>query len=353
MDDSIEHRRERYMPAVETRPGLRRGTIFLALGAALAASAWIVRQRTLKAEREHPPVGRFMEVDGVRLHYVERGQGQALLLLHGDGGMIQDFEVSGLLDEAAQNYRVIVFDRPGYGYSERPRNTVWTPQAQARLLHHALQQLNIERPIVLGHSWGTLVALSLALDFPEDVSSLVLLSGYYYPTARMDVPLLSLLSIPIVGDLLRYTVLPLDVRMFWPALIRWLFSPADVPRGFSKNFPTWMCLRPSQMRASLAETALLLPAVFSLSRHYHEIDMPVIMVAGADDKHVHTRIHSERLHGELPQSELYEVRGAGHMIHHSAPRQVMNAIDRAAQAGRIAMQSMVQSQSLREIGSNI
>lgn len=343
MDDSIERREEQYAPAVETRSGLRRGTVFVALGAALAASAWIVRQRTLKAEREHPPIGRFIEVDGVRLHYVERGQGQPLLLLHGDGGMIQDFDVSGLIDDAAQNYRVIVFDRPGYGYSERPRNTVWTPQAQARLLHHALLQLNIERPIVLGHSWGTLVALSLALDFPEDVSSLVLLSGYYYPTARIDVPLLSLLATPIVGDVLRYTVLPLDIRMLWPALVRWVFSPAKVPQRFSKNFPAWMCLRPSQIRASIAETVLLLPAVFSLSKRYRELAMPVIMVAGANDRHVNTRTHSEHLHSELPQSELYEVRGAGHMIHHVAPRQVMKAIDRAAQASRNAIRPIAQS----------
>ncbi|MGI8739037.1 MAG: alpha/beta fold hydrolase [Gammaproteobacteria bacterium] len=81
--------------------------------------------------------------------------------------MIQDFDISGLVDLAAEHYRVIVFDRPGYGYSARPRGgKPWDPKAQADLLHSALQRLHVERPIVVGHSWGTLVAVSMALDYP-------------------------------------------------------------------------------------------------------------------------------------------------------------------------------------------
>jgi pimeloyl-ACP methyl ester carboxylesterase len=68
-----------------------------------------------KAREKNPPSGHFLDVDGVRLHYVERGQGNPLLLLHGNGSMIQDFESSGLITLAAKNHRVIVFDRPGYG----------------------------------------------------------------------------------------------------------------------------------------------------------------------------------------------------------------------------------------------
>jgi len=82
-----------------------------------------------KAERQNPPLGRFITVDGVRLHYVDRGTGTALVLLHGNGSMIEDFDSSGLIDLAAKNYRVIAIDRPGFGHSNRPRSTVWTPQA--------------------------------------------------------------------------------------------------------------------------------------------------------------------------------------------------------------------------------
>ena len=91
----------------------------------LAVFALMNRYLAKKAERENPPAGQFLKLNGCRLHYVERGQGEALVLLHGNGSMIQDFETSGLLDMAAANYRVIAFDRPGFGHSERPRGTIW------------------------------------------------------------------------------------------------------------------------------------------------------------------------------------------------------------------------------------
>ena len=147
-------------------------------------SALLNRHLAKKAERDNPPAGRFLEVNGVRLHYVERGAGDPLVLLHGNGSMIQDFESSGLIDLAAKNYRVIVFDRPGFGHSDRPRNVVWTPDAQAELIKRALEQIGVSNAIVLGHSWGASVAVALALKYPDLVRGLVLASGYYYPTVQ-------------------------------------------------------------------------------------------------------------------------------------------------------------------------
>jgi pimeloyl-ACP methyl ester carboxylesterase len=86
-------------------------------------------------------------------------------------------------------YRVIIFDRPGFGHSERPRGRVWTAAEQAELLHKALLQLGVERPVVVGHSWGTLVALALAVRHLADIAGLALLSGYYFWTLRPDVVL--------------------------------------------------------------------------------------------------------------------------------------------------------------------
>jgi len=306
--------------------------MFAAVGAALAAAAVYVRQKSQQAERLHPPTGNFIEVEGVRLHYVERGQGQPLILLHGDGSMIQDFEISGLIDEAAKKYRVIAIDRPGYGYSERPRDTVWTPVKQAELLHRALLRLGVEQPIVVGHSWGAMVAVALGLEFPNYVKGLVLLSGYYYPTPRLDVPLLSPPAIPVIGDLMRFTISPLLSRAIWPKMLSRLFGPAPVPKRFETQYPVWMTLRPSQLRASAAEAALQIPAAYSLRTRYHELTMPVVIMAGDSDQHVDLHVHSSRLHHELPHSTLHVTRGAGHMIHHLALPEVMNAIDQAARA---------------------
>ena len=135
--------------------------------------------RTRKVEHDHPPTGRFITVDGVRLHYLEKGEGPPVVLIHGNVVTAEDFVLSGVFDRVARNHRVIAIDRPGYGYSERPQGSIWTAIEQADLLLEAFYQLGIERPIVVGHSWGTLVAMELALGQPDAVSGLVLLGGYY------------------------------------------------------------------------------------------------------------------------------------------------------------------------------
>jgi len=187
---------------------------------AAVASALLNRWLALKAERRNPPLGRFITVDGVRLHYVERGTGTPLILLHGNGSMIQDFQSSGLIDLAAKKYRVIAFDRPGFGHSGRPRSTIWTPEAQADLIAGALQKIGVPRAIILGHSWGTLVALALAMKYPQEVQALVLASGYYYPNPRADVVILSPPAIPLIGDLLSHTLSPLLSRLMLPRSFR-------------------------------------------------------------------------------------------------------------------------------------
>jgi pimeloyl-ACP methyl ester carboxylesterase len=295
----------------------------------VAATAIVNRQFARRAQRDNPPQGRFIEVDGVRLHYVERGNGRPLVLLHGSGSMIQDFESSGLIDLAAKNYRVIVFDRPGFGHSLRPRNAVWTPDAQADLLKKAFDRLNVPRAIVLGHSWGTSVAVALAIRHPSFVEALVLASGYYFPTARADIAASSIAAIPGLADVISYTVSPVLGRLMWPTLLRKLFGPRSVPGKFA-GFPREMALRPSQMRASAAEAALMIPAAFASSKTYGELGMPMIILAGEDDRMININEQSVRLHDEVKQSKLHRIAGAGHMIQQSATPVLMAAIDEAA-----------------------
>jgi pimeloyl-ACP methyl ester carboxylesterase len=316
-----------------------------AAGLGLAASFFYVRAKTKQAEAENPPQGRFVQVDGVRLHYIERGEGPVLVLLHGNGVMANDFEHSGLLDRAAEHYRVIVFDRPGFGYSERPRSKVWTPQAQARLLHHALRELDVESAIVLGHSWGTMVALAMALEAPDFVRGLVLLSGYYYPSLRADV-LTAAPAIPLVGDLMRYTVSPIVARMLWRPIVKRAFAPQQVDARF-RELPVWMMLRPKQLRASAAETAMMIPSATSLAKRYPELKVPVIVMSGTKDLIVDFGHNSERLSERIPDSELQLQPGVGHMTHYAHPDQVMAAIDSiAARVGEPVLMRTPQAEAM-------
>jgi pimeloyl-ACP methyl ester carboxylesterase len=298
--------------------------------AALAISALVNRRLAKNAENDNPPAGQFLAVNGVRLHYVERGSGTPLVLLHGNGSMIQDFDSSGLIDLAAKDYRVIVFDRPGFGHSDRPRNVVWTPDAQAELIKSALDRLGVSNAIVLGHSWGASVAVALALRHPELVQGLVLASGYYYPTLRPDVVALSAPAVPLVGDILGYTLSPLISRVMWPLLMAKIFGPRSVPKKF-EGFPKEMALRPSQIRASAAESALMIPDAFHFRGEYAKLRMPVVIVAGDKDRLVDIDTQSTRLHRDVAQSTFHRVPGSGHMIHQTATSVVMSAINEAAE----------------------
>ncbi|MGA9848251.1 MAG: alpha/beta hydrolase [Roseiarcus sp.] len=311
---------------LQARPRLAAGAA--AVGA-LALSALVNRQLARNAERDNPPAGQFLEVNGARLHYVERGSGPPLVLLHGNGSMIEDFESSGLIDLAAENYRVIVFDRPGFGHSNRPRNVVWTPAAQAELINSALQQLGVSQAIVLGHSWGASVAVALALKYPKVAQGLVLASGYYYPTPRPDVVALSAPAMPLVGGILGHTLAPILSRLMWPLVMAKIFGPPSVPKKFS-GFPKEMALRPSQIRAAAAESALMIPDAFQYRDQYANLTMPVAIVAGDQDRLVDIDAQSARLHCEVPRSTLRRVPGNGHMIHQTATGVVMSAINEVA-----------------------
>jgi pimeloyl-ACP methyl ester carboxylesterase len=277
------------------------------------------------AERKHPSKGSFIVVDGVRLHYSDRGVGRPIVLIHGDAVTGDDWNTSGVAELLLRTHRVIIFDRPGFGYSQRPRGRMWTAAQQAELLHKALRQLGIERPVVVGHSWGTIVALALAVRHQADTAGLVLLSGYYFWTLRPDVLLVMPGALPVLGDVLRYTVSPLLGWLQMP-LLKWaMFSPARVPARFRAEYSPAMALRPSQIRATSVDGALMIPGALGLRRHYKDLTLPVVIIAGDGDRIVFKQ-RSERLQTNIPRSILRIVKDAGHMVHHLAPLQVAEAV---------------------------
>jgi pimeloyl-ACP methyl ester carboxylesterase len=304
-----------------------------AAGAATAGFALATRQAARQAERARPAPGRFLTIDGVRLHYLDQGVGgPPVLLLHGNGSMVEDFASSGLIGMLAAQRRVVALDRPGFGRSERPRDRRWTPEAQAAVIAQAIRRLGLDRPVVVGHSFGTLVAMALALDHPEVLRGVVLVGGYFFPTARVDVPLFSPPAIPVIGDVMRYTISPPLGRAMAGPLLRRMFAPRRIPARFEAEFPLPMTLRPWQIRALAEDTAMMVPAAARHSRRHAELRMPVAIVAGADDQIVSTAWQSRGLKKALPGSVLTVIEGAGHMVHHAAPEVVAEAIKQATTA---------------------
>lgn len=300
-------------------------------GALLAAAVVLVflavanHAAARRAERRNPPRGAFVEVDGVRLHHTDRGTGRPVVLLHGNAVSGDDYDTSGLAERLVGTCRVIVFDRPGFGHSERPRWRPWAAMEQAELVHKALARLGVRRPVVVGHSWGTLVALALATRHPADTAGLVLLSGYYFPTLRLDALMVAPGAIPVLGDVLRYTVSPIFGWLTMPLTKLVMFAPAPVTPRFKAEYSNAMALRPSQIRATCVDGTFMVPSAMRLRAHYGELSLPVAIVAGDGDKIVSHRL-AERLRAAIPGSTLRIVKGAGHMVHHVATEEVAETV---------------------------
>jgi pimeloyl-ACP methyl ester carboxylesterase len=305
---------------------------FILLLAAVVLLAIVLGNIALEfiAPRRNPPMGEFLDVDGVRLHYIVRGNPHAppLVMFHGNGTSLRDFTISGLAEAAAKEFRVICFDRPGFGHSSRPRGRIWGPERQAELFCAALTRLGIQRTLVLGHSWGTLVALAMAARKGERVNGLVLISGYYFPTVRFDVWFASIAAIPVLGDALRYTISPISSWLALPLFAKKSFAPRPVPEIVKTEYPRLMLIRPSQLRAVAEDSAFMLPSAATLTMSYRRLKCPTAIIAGRDDKIVDSE-QAVRLQKAIPHADVILVPEAGHMVHYVAVDEIMKTADLA------------------------
>ncbi len=294
--------------------------------ALLAGAIW-TQVLAGRAERDFPPEGRFVEVEGQRLHVVDRGAGSAIVLVHGAFGGSQDWTATGILDELAKTHRVLAFDRPGHGWSERASTAAQSPMEQARVLRAACREMGVERPILVGFSWGGSLVLAWALVWPDEIAGVLSVNGVAYPWPGATNTSYVLSGLPIVGPLLAYSAAgPLGALTSHSSVLR-AFAPADVPATFARS-PVSLALRPRQFLIEAADLRILKPAVAIQSTRYAEIRVPLALLAGRGDRVALWDWHSERLHRTLPGSELTLLEGAGHQVLHSHPLEVIAAVDR-------------------------
>ncbi len=310
----------------------RKALSLAALGALIGSVVYVgerAAQREAEAEAAYPPTGRIIDVGGTAVHAHVEGSGPDLVLIHGLSGNARDFTFS-LVEKLKDNYRVIAFDRPGLGWSERLPKGAEAIGDQARLLQAAAAQLGAPRPIVLGQSYGGAVALAWALERPENLSALVLvsagsqrwkggLSGYYKLTSsklgqRLAVPFLT----AFVGQ----------PRV--EAALAEIFAPQDVPPGYGDYIGVGLTLRRASLSANADHRVSLKEEITRQQPRYPEIAVPTELIHGTADTTVPIDIHAIPLARQIAQANLVTLPGVGHMPHHVAEGEVRAAIDRAA-----------------------
>jgi pimeloyl-ACP methyl ester carboxylesterase len=301
------------------------GIALTVLAVAFAGLYLYTALQVRQAEARYPPIGQFVAVEGLRLHYVSQGSGRPVVFLHGNGLQLRDFTTS-IFDRAAQEYHAIAFDRPGHGYSDPLTGEAATPIVQARLIHGALQSLGVEKPVLVGHSWSGTLVLAYALEYPDEVSAIVTLGGVAYRVKPN--PAAQVVQVPVLGDVLASTLLVPIGQVTGKATLEALFSPDPVPPGYLDIFLAFL-LRPIQIKAALSEATTSNSTVETLSPRYGEIGVPVVIVTGDSDTSVVPQQHAYPLHEAIPDSKLIVLPDTGHMPHHSQPEAVMDAIRQA------------------------
>ncbi len=297
---------------------------------------WRAAAREASASTAYPPQGRVVDVDGTPVHVLIAGSGPDLVLLHGASGNVRDWTYD-FTDRISDRYRVIMFDRPGLGWTGRlpgksgPWNTrVENPMEQADLLQKAAAIVGIERPIVVGHSFGGAIAMAWALSQPEETGAVVMLGAVSNPWPG-DLGWTYTVTGSTLGGALMVPVASAFVpKSYVDSSVESIFAPQAAPEGYAEHVGASLVLRRESLRANAQQVNSLRPHIVKMSKRYEGLSMPLEIVHGDADTIVPLSIHSEPLSKQVIGANLTVLRGVGHMPHHADPDAVEDAIDRAA-----------------------
>ena len=305
--------------------------------AALAILALITQAGVLALQRAYPAQGKMIEVAGATLNVVDIGPrdaaGPPVVMIHGASSNLEVMRrpLGGML---AINHRVILIDRPGHGWSTRTRTVDSTPAVQAGMIDEVLEKLGVRRAIFVVHSWSGALGARMALDYPERVAGLVMLAPVAYPWPGGVGWYNKLVTTPVIGPLVAYTVtLPLGLFLTEPGA-RGVFLPQIMPDGFVGDTATPLLLRPREFLANARDLVTLKAAVAEQAPRYADIKVPTVVISGEIDKTVSPNRHSRPFAKAVPNAKLIVLSDVGHMVQNAAPELVISEIE--AMIGNIA-----------------
>jgi pimeloyl-ACP methyl ester carboxylesterase len=282
-------------------------------------TAWTAR----RVEKALPPRGRFIDVDGARIHYLDKGTGPTLLLVHGLAGQMHNFTHS-LLGKLMRDFRVVILDRPGSGYSTRPTEELAPISAQARVISRFCELLGLERPLIVGHSLGGAVALALALNHPEQVAGLALLSPVTHQPEHVPPPFDGMeIASPLLRRLIAWTLAtPLSMINRDRALTT-LFGPQPVVDDFATRGGALLNLRPKGFIGASGDVMAARSELAEMPTRYKDLTVPIGILYGTDDRILDPALHGKGLAAKVSGADLEFIEGGGHMI-------LITSADRAA-----------------------
>ncbi|MCI3204604.1 MULTISPECIES: alpha/beta hydrolase [Pandoraea] len=296
--------------------------LVIAFAAVVIVLMRFTRRVALRAEASVPPDGQFLEIDGERLHYVDFGHGPAIVFIHGLCGQLRNFAYLPLA-ALAHTHRIVLIDRPGSGYSTRASGRDAAIAWQANVVAQVIDKLELDRPLIVGHSLGGAVSLRLALDHPQRVGALALIAPLTQPVSDVPAPFRALAIRSAwwrrwVGRTLAVPVGMMTGR----TTLTYVFGPEDAPKDFLIRGGGVLGFRPGNFEAGSGDILAAERDMSGLAAHYAELTVPVDILYGRGDRILDYRQHGERMPVANPRIRLALVDG-GHMLPVTQPEATM------------------------------
>ena len=291
----------------------------------------------LLIERKYPPRGDFVDVEKAKIHFLTRkkisdtknSKNAPVILIHGSSGSSADMELA-FFDIFPDDIDLYAFDRPGIGWSKTKLSPLEmsNPMKQAEAIHMAVKKLKLEKPIIVGHSWGGAVAIAYAKQFGDEVSGVVSLSGVAYPWKGPHGWYDNLLTTPVINHIFTRLFLNKMGQLYVPLSINAIFEPEVARSDYREGAQAEIILRPSTIINNSFYSYNLRRHLKTMSKKYNDINTPFLIVAGNRDYIVHSKSQSERLHNEVAGSEYMLFKDTGHMPHHTQTQILADKIGR-------------------------
>ena len=318
------------------------GYAAVAVGLGAVVTGCTNKSKVRAIEKAYPPIGNFVTVDDAKVHYLQKGEGPDVVLIHGAGGNLRDFTI-GMVDLLSDRYRVTVFDRPGHGYTDRAPGVDTgafategdSPMQQANLLKTAAQKVGVTNPVVVGHSFGGIVALAWAVGdldnaTPQAAESVVSLAGVSMPWPDDLGAYYTVNGSALGGGLIVPVLSALANDSIVASSIASVFEPQAPVADYAEETGAKLIIRPDSFRANVRQVNTLRPHVVEMLTRYAELTLPIEMVHGTADTIVPIHVHAQEFIKIAPNANLVTLDGIGHMPQHVAPEVTVEAIDRAA-----------------------
>ncbi len=294
-----------------------RGELLAGLGmAAVAAGAAIL----LRRPKAPLPPGVLRVIDGEIVHYVDEGEGPAIVFLHGFGGSTYSWR--HLAAALSQRHRVVCLDFPGFGYSEHNARLPLGHEDHAKRVVRLMDLLGIPRAVIVGHSMGGGIAQRLAAKHPERVERLVLVASVHAGTKEpWERARRRLWGMGIAGPLMERSRRAVR-RIVRPALIQMASEPEWVTDEVVEEYAAPLA-RPGTARALVA-----------LAHAAHEeapadlgcIKAPVLVISGAKDIVVAPAVGHE-IASAIPGAHHVVLEGAGHLMPDEEPERLQELLE--------------------------